>query len=533
MLDLKDIKGAIRQIVLDKGLPEEKIWQAIELAMAKAYKKEYLNRYAQVRATIDKDTGEVKFFRVFLVVDESMIIPAKSLEEQADQEDQNNLTSTSAKAQTKINKNIKPIDTPVNISSNQEDSTNSPETGWEAENEQDLENADIDEATKKIRFNPERHIMIDDAKKNNKNIKVGEELIIALKFEESFSRIAAQSAKQTIIQQIRELEKETTLNEFENKEGEIISGVIQKIDRGTVIVHLGKAIGILPAKEAIPFERFELEERKKFLILGIREAKDSLVVLLSRVHPQFIIKLLTLEVPEIQEGIVEIKAISREPGYRSKIAVWSNQPEVDAVGSCIGPKGVRINNVLEEIPNEKIDIVEYSEEPAIFVANALSPVKIKETEIDPVRREVKVFVNPELLSAVIGKNGQNVRLASKLTGWNIRVYSTVAPDFEQNTNTDSKTLSDNNIDGDIYNSSYDDDLDQKNNVDLTQNIDNNDNNDDPDDEYNDEYSNKEINDDEEQDEQITVTKKKSKRISKNNNDTMYTNDSEIKIKKED
>jgi len=203
------------------------------------------------------------------------------------------------------------------------------------------------------------------------------------------------------------------------------------------------------------------------------------------------------------------------------------------VGSCIGPKGVRINNVLEEIPNEKIDIVEYSEEPAIFVANALSPVKIKETEIDPVRREVKVFVNPELLSAVIGKNGQNVRLASKLTGWNIRVYSTVAPDFEQNTNTDSKTLSDNNIDGDIYNSSYDDDLDQKNNVDLTQNIDNNDNNDDPDDEYNDEYKNKEINDDEEQDEQITVTKKKSKRISKNNNDTMYTNDSEIKIKKED
>lgn len=203
------------------------------------------------------------------------------------------------------------------------------------------------------------------------------------------------------------------------------------------------------------------------------------------------------------------------------------------MGSCIGPKGVRINNVLEEIPNEKIDIVEYSEEPAIFVANALSPVKIKETEIDPVRREVKVFVNPELLSAVIGKNGQNVRLASKLTGWNIRVYSTVAPDFEQNTNTDSKTLSDNNIDGDIYNSSYDDDLDQKNNVDLTQNIDNNDNNDDPDDEYNDEYSNKEINDDEEQDEQITVTKKKSKRISKNNNDTMYTNDSEIKIKKED
>jgi N utilization substance protein A len=312
------------------------------------------------------------------------------------------------------------------------------------EEEEDLGD-EIDEETKKIRFNAERHMMIEDAKKINKKIELEQELLIDLKEEDSFTRIAAQSAKQTIIQQLRELEKENIISEFENKEGEIVSGIIQKVDRGTVIVHLGKAPGILPAKEAIPFERFQADERKKFLILGIREMKGSLGVLLSRTHPQFIVKLLSLEVPEIQEGIVEIKAIAREPGYRTKIAVSSNQPEVDAVGSCIGPKGVRVNTLVEEIPNEKIDVVEYSEEPATFVANALSPVKIKETEIDPGKKEVKVFVSPDLLSAVIGKNGQNVRLASKLTGWNIKVYSTVAPDFEQ-ANTEAEKKEEETID---------------------------------------------------------------------------------------
>ncbi len=403
MLDLKDLKGAIKQIVQEKGLQEDKIWQAIELAIAKAYKKEYLSKHAQVRSTIDENTGEVKFYRVYLVVDESMILPIKPQEEITD-ELQPSTEEGIAEAQSRENKESV---------------------------EEETEEEDIDEETKKIRFNSERHMMIEDAKKINKKIQLGEELVIDLKQEESFTRIAAQSAKQTIIQQLRELEKETIVSEFENKEGEIISGIIQKIDRGTVLVHLGKAMGILPAKEAIPFERFQTEERKKFLILGIQEMKGSLVVLLSRSHPQFIAKLLSLEVPEIQEGIVEIKAIAREPGYRTKIAVISTQQEVDAVGSCIGPKGVRVNTLVEEIPDEKIDVVEYSEEPATFVINALSPVKVKETEIDPGRKEVKVFVSPELLSAVIGKNGQNVRLASKLTGWNIKVYSTVAPDFEQ------------------------------------------------------------------------------------------------------
>jgi len=507
--------------------------------MAKAYKKEYLNKYAQVRSTINKDTGEVKFYRVYLVVDGSMIIPVNSQEDQGNLKDQNNFQVKTIAPQKQAHKNIETIDLSTNISNISENISNNSEINLEEENEQDLETFDIDEATRKIRFNTERHMMIDDAKKINKNIQVGEELIIDLKPEESFSRIAAQSAKQTIIQQIKELEKETTLNEFENKEGEIISGVVQKVERGTVVVHLGKAVGILPAKEAIPFERFEIEERKKFLILGIREVRGSLVVLLSRVHPQFITKLLALEVPEIQEGIVEIKAISREPGFRTKIAVCSNQSGVDAVGSCIGPKGIRINNLLEEIPNEKIDIVEYSEEPAIFVANALSPVKIKETEIDPVRREVKVFVSPELLSAVIGKNGQNVRLASKLTGWSIRVYSTVAPGFEQNIDTNNKESKNSDMDSNI-NSDYNSGIDQIDNVDSIKNINNNNNKNedsvfDNEDTHNDGdddcYKNEEDDDNDVEDENIVVTKKKSKR-SKQNNSNISSNETEIKIKKE-
>jgi len=403
MLDLRDLKGAIKQIVQEKGLQEEKIWEAIELAIAKAYKKEYLNKHAQVRATIDKDSGKVSFYRIYSVVDDTMVIPVKIQKDLLDAME---------------NSEAVPL------------VENEGEQSIPVEEEEEVGD-EIDEETKKIRFNSERHMMVEDAKAVNKKIEAGQELVTELQEEDSFTRIAAQSAKQTIIQQLRELEKENIISEYENKEGEIVSGVIQKIDRGTVIVHLGKALGILSAKEAIPFERFQTEERKKFLILGIREMKGSLAVWLSRTHPQFIVKLLSLEVPEIQEGIVEIKAIAREPGYRTKIAVFSNQPEVDAVGSCIGPKGVRVNTLIEEIPNEKIDVVEYSEEPATFVANALSPVKIKETEIDPGKKEVKVFVAPDLLSAVIGKNGQNVRLASKLTGWNIKVYSTVAPDYEQ------------------------------------------------------------------------------------------------------
>mgnify|MGYP003735548395 CR=1 FL=1 len=373
MLDLRDVKAAVRQLTMEKGFPEEKIWEIIELAIARAYKKEHLKKGEIIRAKIDQETGGVKFYKVMIVVDKDMLREESGTEEEPYFDDEENISNTD----------------------------------------------------KKIRFNPDKHILIEEAKKEKKNAQVLDEIVMPLETDDNFTRIAAQSAKQTIIQEIRELEKTLALDEFKDKENELVSGTIQRIENNNIYINLGKASGLLLSKEAIPNESFRIGDRKKFLALGMRESAGTLMILLSRTHPTFVEKLLEMEVPEIQEKVVEIMAIAREPGFRTKIAVKTNNNEVDPVGACIGPKGVRINALNDEIPAEKIDVVEYSEEPARFVGNALSPVSIEETEIIPESREIKVYVEPNLLSAAIGKNGQNVRLASKLTGWNIKIYSSL------------------------------------------------------------------------------------------------------------
>lgn len=372
MLDLRDVKAAIKQLTNEKGFPENKIWEIIELAIARAYKKEHAKKSEIIRSKIDQDDGSIKFYKVMIVVEPSML-REEEIEGEMDYDDDDN----------------------------------------------------IDLTDKKIRFNPDKHILFEDAKKDHKKIKVLDEIMIPLEADETFTRIAAQSAKQTIIQEIRELEKTLALDEFKDKENELVSGTIQRIENNNIFVNLGKAVGLLPAKEALPLENFRIGDRKKFLALGMKESNGTLMVLLSRTHPTFIDKLLTMEVPELQEGIVQIMAIAREPGFRTKLAVKSNSSDIDPVGACIGPKGVRINALIDEIPNEKIDIVEYSDEPAKFVSNALSPVAIDEAEVIADTREIKVYVDPNLLSAAIGKSGQNVRLASKLTGWNIKIYSSM------------------------------------------------------------------------------------------------------------
>lgn len=363
MLDLKDVKAAIKQLTNEKGFPETKIWEIIELAIARAYKKEHAKKSEIIRSKIDQDDGSIKFYKVMIVVEPSML-REEEIEGEVDYDDEDDYNLTD----------------------------------------------------KKIRFNPDKHVLLEDAKKDHKEIKVLDEIMLPLEADETFTRIAAQSAKQTIIQEIRELEKTLALDEFKDKENELVSGTIQRIENNNIFVNLGKAVGLLPAKEALPQENFRIGDRKKFLALGMKESNGTLMVLLSRTHPTFIDKLLTMEVPELQEGIVQIMAIAREPGFRTKLAVKSNSSDVDPVGACIGPKGVRINALIEEIPNEKIDIVEYSEEPAKFVGNALSPVAIDEAEVIADTREIRVYVDPNLLSAAIGKSGQNVRLASKLTG---------------------------------------------------------------------------------------------------------------------
>ena len=375
MLDLKTLKPLIRQIAEEKGLSEQKVFEALEVAFAAAYKKEYGQKMQVVRAEIDTEVGKVKFWQVKIVVDKSSILT----EEEADE--------------TKKNK---------------------------ADEES--------EETHKIRFNPERHILLEEAKKINPSVKVDEEIVTPLEVKSDFSRIAAQTAKQVILQKLKELEKETILSEFKEKEGKVISGIIQRIERNNIYVDIGKAFGVLYANEGIPREHYQVGERKKFYILRLEEKGRGPTILLSRSHPKFVSELFEMEVPEINEGVVEIKSIAREPGSRTKIAVDSNDESIDPVGACVGQKGTRVTTIIDELNGEKIDIIPYSEEPTKYVSAALGPAKIEEAEIISEKREVRVFVPSDQTSLAIGKNGQNVRLAAKLTGWKIDIRSVLAPE---------------------------------------------------------------------------------------------------------
>lgn len=237
-----------------------------------------------------------------------------------------------------------------------------------------------------------------------------------------FGRIAASTAKQVIIQKIREAEKDVVFNEFSAKAGQIISGTVYRFEKGNVIVDLmGKAEGILTKREQIPSDEFRQGQRVSAYLVEVRKEAKGPQILLSRSHPNFVKKLFDLEVPEIYEGIVEVRAISREPGERTKIAVWSKDEKVDSVGSCVGMRGARVKNIVNELRGERIDIVRYSEDSHSYIAASLSPAQISEIKLDKENKKATVIVNQDQLSLAIGKHGQNVRLASKLTGWNLDV----------------------------------------------------------------------------------------------------------------
>ncbi|MDP3004116.1 MAG: transcription termination factor NusA [Candidatus Azambacteria bacterium] len=366
-MDLKQFASALGQISEEKGISPEKVLETIEIALAAAYKKEYGEKGQIVRAKFNPKTGDVKFSQIKIVVDQSMLKPEGEEEKEISAE---------------------------------------PE---ESENE------------KKIRFNAERHIILDEAKKIKKDIMVGDEVEFPLETHEDFGRIAAQTAKQVIIQRIREAEREAVWNEYKDKEGELASGIIQRIEPNNIFVDLGKTIAVFPREEQVFGERYFVGTRMKFYILSVNSDPKGPGIVLSRSHPKMISRLFELEVPEIGAGTVEIKSIAREAGSRTKIAVVSNEEGIDPIGSCIGQKGTRVAAVISEISGEKIDIIEWSEDSEIFVSNAMLPAKVTRIEIAPRRHTAKVFVPENQLSLAIGKAGQNVRLAAKLTGWKIDV----------------------------------------------------------------------------------------------------------------
>ena len=266
-------------------------------------------------------------------------------------------------------------------------------------------------------------ISLEEAKKNNKKIKVGETVEFEI-IPRNFGRIAAQTAKQVIVQKIREAERNMIFNEYNDRKGEIVSGIVQKSDGGTVVLDLGKLEGIMLVKDQIPTETYKVNDKIRAYVVSVEKGiKGAPQVLVSRSHPDFVRKLFEFEIPEIYEGLIEIKSVSRDAGSRSKVAVYSANENIDPVGSCVGQKGIRIQNIINELKGEKIDVIEWNEDPAIFISAALLPAQVMAVDVREEEKFAQVIVPDDQLSLAIGKSGQNARLAARLTNWKIDIKS--------------------------------------------------------------------------------------------------------------
>lgn len=377
MFDLKVIHSVLDQMEQERGISREKMLDAVEQALATAYKKEYGKRGQIVRTHFDLTTGTASFDQIKIIVDESMV----RMDDDAD-------------------------DAPDEMP------------------ESEALGAD----GVRVRFDPEKHILIDDARRIKKDAQLGEEMIFPLEPKDDFGRIAAQTAKQVIVQKIREAERESALAEFGQKEGEIVVGHVQRFERGSLYIDLGRVTGIMPYDEQIPGERYRPGERIRALLVRVEETARGIFLKLSRSHPDFLIKLFAIEAPELASGTIEIKTVAREAGSRSKVAVHSHDAHIDPVGSLVGQRGVRVSTVMSELGGEKIDIIEWSEDPIEFIEDALSPaqvlsVTLHESTDDADSHRATVEVAPDQQSLAIGRGGQNVRLAAKLTGWKIDIVS--------------------------------------------------------------------------------------------------------------
>ncbi len=379
MFDLKVMNSVLGELEEERGIPREKVIEAIEAALATAYKKEYAKKGQVIRAHIDLNAGTTEFQQIKTVVDDSTVRFITE-EEEIDEESQ--------------------------------------------ELELDAEGNAI---TPLPRYNEEQHIRIEDAKFIKRDAAVGDELVFPLEPEDSYGRIAAQTAKQVIIQKIREAEKVSVVAEYGARQGEIVSGTVQRMERGNIYVDLGRATGILPYDEQIPGERYRQGERIRGLLYQVEESPRGIYLRLSRAKPEFLVKLFEMEAPEAAAGTVVFKSIAREAGSRSKVAVTSTDPHVDPVGSLVGQRGVRVSTVTSELGGEKIDLIEWNENPKTFIEEALSPARILGVDLDEDEHKATVKVADDQQSLAIGRGGQNVRLAAKLTGWRIDIQSMGGP----------------------------------------------------------------------------------------------------------
>ncbi|NTW22608.1 transcription termination/antitermination protein NusA [Candidatus Falkowbacteria bacterium] len=365
---MSDISNAIKQICEEKGLSYDAVLETVESALAAAYRKDFGEKNQNIKVEFDPETGKSKVYDVKLVVED---LPEEEL--------------------------------------------------VEGEEEAVEEYIEGEEGEKK--FNPKTEMQIKDAKLIKKTIKLGEELRIKLEPPASYGRMAAQTAKQVIIQRLREAERDMVFSEFKDKEHEVVGGVVQRREGGVVFVDLGKAIGILLPDEQIHGERYNIGDRVKVYVKEVRLSPKGPEIILSRTSDEILKKVFYLEIPEVSNGLIEIRSVAREAGHRSKVAVYTSSDKVDPIGSCVGQRGARIQTIIQELGGEKVDIISYDEDPARFIANALAPAKIVGVEVKDDDRRAVVTVAEDQLSLAIGKGGQNARLAAHLTGWKIDIVT--------------------------------------------------------------------------------------------------------------
>ena len=362
MFDIKEIKNVVQQIAETRQLSEDSLWAAIEIAFAAAYKKEYAKSDQIIRARINRETGDFDFFQAKQVLDETKILPEG--ESAADEEDT------------------------------------------------------------RVHFNQERHIMVGDAQLVRQGVEAGEEILFPLEAKTDFSRIAAQSARQAVIQKIHEAERQAAIAEFEGKEHTIVHGQVQRFERGNVFVDLGRTVAFLPYFEQIRGEQFKQGDTVRAYIKSIDTTRRrGGFVQLSRACPEFVIKLFEMEVPELADGVLEIKAIARDSGVRTKIAVETKDATVDPVGSFVGQRGVRVMTVKSELGGEQIDIINWSGVGSEFVTEALLPAEVAGVTVDEEAGRAFARTSDEQIPIAIGRSGQNIRLASQLTGMTIVIVN--------------------------------------------------------------------------------------------------------------
>ena len=384
-----EITKAIQALCDEKNLSYEAVLETIETALAAAYRKDFGNKQQNIKVKFDPETGDMKVWDVKTVVEDIAEDVLTSAQEE--------LTERRKKAREE------------NRELSEEETTDLPH------------------------FNPKTEIMLTPAKEFKKNAKLGEVLEIPLEINHEFGRMAAQTVKQVIIQKIREAERTMVFGDFKNQEKQIIQGTIQRVEGKKVLIDLGKITGVLPAEEQIKNEYYRPGNRMKFFVLSVEMSTRGPEIILSRSSSGMVEEVFKQEIPEIREEIIEIKGIAREAGFRSKVAVFTSDNSIDPIGSCIGQRGSRINTIIEELGGEKIDVIQYSDNQEQYIAKALSPAKILQVKLSETEKNAEVLVVSDQFSLAIGRNGQNVRLASELTGWKINVKEEGGDKKEQTT----------------------------------------------------------------------------------------------------